>query len=177
MVGGLGEPVTVPAGVSKRLAGASPSAAARSRFHSAVIRCRLSDDTTKIGVVLRRDARLLSPHSVCASEANARNTGSRGWGAPRRAEACPEEFPLDNARELILVHAAASREVVVNPKLHPCARRWSFQVRARARNRPRTEISSLPATSAGAFHFGSFWHSPSHLWRGCRLLEPCQVKY
>jgi transposase len=71
----------------------------------------------------------------------------------RRAEACPEEVPLDNARELILGHAAASREVVVNPKLHPFARHWSFQVRARARNRPRTEISSLPATSAGAIHF------------------------
>ena len=51
----------------------------------------------------------------------------------------PEEVLLDNARALILSHDAASREVVVNPKLHAFARHWGFQVRACAPYRPRTK--------------------------------------
>lgn len=50
----------------------------------------------------------------------------------------PEEVLLDNARALILSHDVASREVVVNPKLHAFARHWGFQVKACAPYRPRT---------------------------------------
>ncbi len=48
----------------------------------------------------------------------------------------PEEVLLDNARALILSHDVASREVVVNPKLHAFARHWGFQVKACAPYRP-----------------------------------------
>ena len=51
----------------------------------------------------------------------------------------PAEVLLDNARALILSHDAASREVVLNPKLHAFARHWGFQVRACAPYRPRTK--------------------------------------
>ncbi len=51
----------------------------------------------------------------------------------------PEEVLLDNARALILSHDIASREVVVNPKLHAFARHWGFQVKACAPYRPRTK--------------------------------------
>ena len=57
------------------------------------------------------------------------------FGGVRR----PEEVLLDNARALILSHDVASREVVVNPKLHAFARHWGFQVRACAPYRPRTK--------------------------------------
>ena len=50
-----------------------------------------------------------------------------------------EEVLLDNARALILSHDVASREVVVNPKLHAFARHWGFQVKACAPYRPRTK--------------------------------------
>jgi transposase len=51
----------------------------------------------------------------------------------------PAEVLLDNARALILSHDPASREVVLNPKLHAFARHWGFQVRACAPYRPRTK--------------------------------------
>jgi len=51
----------------------------------------------------------------------------------------PEEVLLDNARALILSHDVASREVVVNPKLHAFARHRGFQVKACAPYRPRTK--------------------------------------
>ncbi|MGY0835785.1 IS21 family transposase, partial [Azospirillum argentinense] len=41
----------------------------------------------------------------------------------------PEEVLLDNARALILHHDAASREVVLHPRLHAFARHWGFRVR------------------------------------------------
>ena len=49
------------------------------------------------------------------------------------------EVLLDNARALILSHDVATREVVLNPKLHAFARHWGFQVRACAPYRPRTK--------------------------------------
>jgi transposase len=51
----------------------------------------------------------------------------------------PAEVLLDNARALVLSHDPASREVVLNPKLHAFARHWGFQVRACAPYRPRTK--------------------------------------
>jgi transposase len=50
----------------------------------------------------------------------------------------PEEVLLDNARALIQHHDPVSREVVVNPKLHPFARHWGFRVKACAPDRART---------------------------------------
>jgi transposase len=51
----------------------------------------------------------------------------------------PEEVLLDNARALILHHDAASREVVLHPRLHAFARHWGFRVRACAPYRARTK--------------------------------------
>lgn len=51
----------------------------------------------------------------------------------------PEEVLLDNARALIVSHDVASREIVVNPKLHAITRHWGFQVKACAPCRPRTK--------------------------------------
>ena len=51
----------------------------------------------------------------------------------------PEEVLLDNARALVLSHDPASREVVLNPKLHAFARHWGFRVRACAPYRARTK--------------------------------------
>ncbi len=51
----------------------------------------------------------------------------------------PEEVLLDNARALILHHDAATREVVLNPKLHAFARHWGFRVQACAPYRARTK--------------------------------------
>ena len=50
-----------------------------------------------------------------------------------------EEVLLDNARALILHHDPATREVVLNPKLHAFARHWGFRVRACAPYRARTK--------------------------------------
>jgi transposase len=51
----------------------------------------------------------------------------------------PEEVLLDNARALVLYHDAASREVVLHPRLHAFARHWGFRVRACAPYRARTK--------------------------------------
>ena len=51
----------------------------------------------------------------------------------------PEEVLLDNARALVLHHDPASREVVLNPKLHAFARHWGFRVQACAPYRARTK--------------------------------------
>ena len=51
----------------------------------------------------------------------------------------PEAVLLDNARALITHHDPATREVVVNPKLHAFARHWGFQVKACAPYRARTK--------------------------------------
>jgi transposase len=51
----------------------------------------------------------------------------------------PEEVLLDNARALVLHHDAASREVVLHPRLHAFSRHWGFRVRACAPYRARTK--------------------------------------
>lgn len=51
----------------------------------------------------------------------------------------PVEVLLDNARALILHHDAASREVVIHPRLHAFAKHWGFRVRACAPYRARTK--------------------------------------
>ncbi|MFL9823976.1 IS21 family transposase [Rhodoplanes sp. SY1] len=51
----------------------------------------------------------------------------------------PEEVLLDNARALVVHHDAASREVVLHPRLHAFARHWGFRVRACAPYRARTK--------------------------------------
>ena len=51
----------------------------------------------------------------------------------------PREVLLDNARALILHHDAASREVVLHPRLHAFARHWGFRIRACAPYRARTK--------------------------------------
>jgi transposase len=61
-----------------------------------------------------------------------------------------EEVLLDNARALVLHHDPASREVVLNPRLHAFARHWGFRVvalRAVSRPAPRARTSAGSAMS------------------------------
>ena len=60
-------------------------------------------------------------------------------GAFRVFGGVPEEVLLDNARALITHHDPATREVVVNPKLHAFARHRGFRVKACAPYRARTK--------------------------------------
>jgi transposase len=50
----------------------------------------------------------------------------------------PREVLLDNAKALILHHDAASREVVLHPRLHAFASHWRLRIRACAPYRART---------------------------------------
>ena len=83
----------------------------------------------------------------------------------------PEEVLLDNARALILSHDVASREVVVNPKLHAFARHWGFQVKACAPYGPRTKGEDergfgYVKGSAIAGRVSRSLHAPSLRWVG-----------
>ena len=51
----------------------------------------------------------------------------------------PEEVLLDTAGALALHQDPGSREVVLHPRLHACARHWGFRVRACAPYRARTK--------------------------------------
>ena len=81
----------------------------------------------------------------------------------------PEEVLLDNARALIASHDAASREVVVNPKLHAFARHWGFRVRACAPYRPRTKgkdergVGYVKRNAVAGRRFESFAALEAHL--------------
>ncbi len=59
----------------------------------------------------------------------------------------PAEVLLDNARALIMSHDPASREVVLNPKLHAFARHWGFQVRACAPSPARSQVKWSEGTT------------------------------
>jgi len=79
------------------------------------------------------------------------------------------EVLLDNARALILSHDAASREIVVNPKLHAFARHWAFRsVPAhrighgpRARTSVGSATSSATRSRAGASRASRRWRRTS----------------
>jgi transposase len=93
----------------------------------------------------------------------------------------PEEVLLDNARALILSHDAASREVVVNPKLHAFARHWGFQVRACAPYRPRTKgkdergVGYVKGNAIAGRAFESFAALEAHLARWTREIADQRV--
>lgn len=79
------------------------------------------------------------------------------------------EVLLDNARALILSHDVATREVVLNPKLHAFARHWGFQVRACAPYRPRTKgkdergVGYVKCNAIAGRSFESFAALEAHL--------------
>lgn len=93
----------------------------------------------------------------------------------------PEEVLLDNARALILSHDAASREVVVNPKLHAFARHWGFQVRACAPYRPRTKgkdergVGYVKGNAIAGRAFESFAALEAHLAQWTREIADRRV--
>ena len=93
----------------------------------------------------------------------------------------PEEVLLDNARALIVSHDAASREVVVNPKLHAFARHWGFQVRACAPYRPRTKgkdergVGYVKSNAVAGRAFESFAALEAHLARWTREIADQRV--
>ena len=93
----------------------------------------------------------------------------------------PAEVLLDNARALILSHDAASREVVVNPKLHAFARHWGFQVRACAPYRPRTKgkdergVGYVKRNAIAGRGFGSFGALEAHLAQWTREIADQRV--
>ena len=91
------------------------------------------------------------------------------------------EVLLDNARALILSHDAASREVVVNPKLHAFARHWGFQVRACAPYRPRTKgkdergVGYVKRNAIAGRGFESFAALEAHLAQCAREIADQRV--
>ena len=93
----------------------------------------------------------------------------------------PAEVLLDNARALILSHDAASREVVLNPKLHAFARHWGFQVRACAPYRPRTKgkdergVGYVKRNAIAGRSFESFAALEAHLARWTREIADQRV--
>lgn len=93
----------------------------------------------------------------------------------------PEEVLLDNARALILSHDVASREVVVNPKLHAFARHWGFQVKACAPYRPRTKgkdergVGYVKGNAVAGRAFESFAALEAHLAEWTREIADQRV--
>lgn len=93
----------------------------------------------------------------------------------------PDEVLLDNARALILSHDIASREVVVNPKLHAFARHWGFQVKACAPYRPRTKgkdergVGYLKGNAIAGRAFESFAALEAHLMQWTRQIADLRV--
>lgn len=93
----------------------------------------------------------------------------------------PEEVLLDNARALILSHDVASREVVVNPKLHAFARHWGFQVKACAPYRPRTKgkdergVGYVKGNAIAGRAFDSFAALEAHLAEWTREIADQRV--
>jgi transposase len=91
------------------------------------------------------------------------------------------EVLLDNARALILSHDAASREIVVNPKLHAFARHWGFQVRACAPYRPRTKgkdergVGYVKRNAIAGRSFESFAALEAHLAQWTREIADSRV--
>ena len=81
----------------------------------------------------------------------------------------PEEVLLDNARALIVHHDPASREVVLNPRLHAFARHWGFRVRACAPYRARTKgkdergVGYVKRNAIAGRRFASFAALEAHL--------------
>lgn len=93
----------------------------------------------------------------------------------------PAEVLLDNARALVLSHDAASREVVLNPKLHAFARHWGFQVRACAPYRPRTKgkdergVGYVKRNAIAGRRFESFAALEAHLEAWAREVADVRV--
>jgi transposase len=77
----------------------------------------------------------------------------------------PAEVLLDNARALVERHDAATREVVLNAKLHAFARHWGFRPRACAPYRARTKgkdergVGYVKSNAIAGRQFAS-WASP-----------------
>ena len=93
----------------------------------------------------------------------------------------PAEVLLDNARALILSHDVASREVVLNPKLHAFARHWGFRVQACAPYRPRTKgkdergVGYVKRNAVAGRRFESFEALEAHLARWTREIADQRV--
>ncbi len=81
----------------------------------------------------------------------------------------PREVLLDNARALILHHDPASREVVLNPRLHAFASHWRFRIRACAPYRARTKgkdergVGYVKSNAIAGRRFGSWSELEAHL--------------
>ena len=98
------------------------------------------DGALRLVSILRRDAWLFPPRPRPGLLGERQEHWFAGMESAFTAfGGVPAEVLLDNARALILSHDVASREVVLNPKLHAFARHWGLQVRACAPYRPRTE--------------------------------------
>ncbi len=93
----------------------------------------------------------------------------------------PEEVLLDNARALILHHDAATREVVLNPKLHAFARHWGFRVQACAPYRARTKgkdergVGYVKGNAVAGRTFESFAALEAHLAEWTREIADQRV--
>lgn len=102
-------------------------------------------------------------------------------GAFRTFGGVPEEVLLDNARALITHHDPASREVVINSRLHAFARHWGFRVRACAPYRARTKgkdergVGYVKHNAVAGRSFSSFAALEAHLDRWVREIADVRI--
>lgn len=81
----------------------------------------------------------------------------------------PEEVLLDNARALVDLHDAATREVRFNARLHAFARYWGFRPRACAPYRARTKgkdergVGYVKRNAVAGHHFATWAALEAHL--------------
>jgi transposase len=99
----------------------------------------------------------------------------------RAFEGVTEEVLPDNARALVTSHDRASREVVLNPRLHAFARHWGFRVRACAPYRTRTKgkdergVGYVKGNAVAGRSFPSFAALEAHLERWTREVADLRI--
>ena len=93
----------------------------------------------------------------------------------------PREVLLDNARALILHHDAASREVVLHPRLHAFARHWGLRIRACAPYRARTKgkdergVGYVKSNAIAGRRFATWSELEAHLAAWTREIADVRV--
>ena len=94
-------------------------------------------------------------------------------GAFRHFGGVPAEMLLDNARALVTLHDAQTREVVFNERLHAFARYWGVRPRACALYRARTKgkdergVGYVKRNAVAGRSFASWAALEAHLAGGC----------
>jgi len=92
-----------------------------------------------------------------------------------------EEVLLDNARALVTVHNAATREVVFNERLHSFARYWGFRpvacapYRARTKGKDERGVGYVKKNAVAGRLFESWAAFEAHLEAWMRDISDCRI--